>query len=43
MDMKFELVVLPVTDVDKAKAFYEAAGFNVDVDHRAGDSSGSSR
>ncbi|HET8621444.1 MAG TPA: VOC family protein [Acidimicrobiales bacterium] len=37
MDMKFELVVLPVTDVDKAKAFYESAGFNVDVDHRAGE------
>ena len=38
MDLKLELVVLPVTDVDRAKAFYESAGFNVDVDHRAGDS-----
>ena len=37
MDLKLELVVLPVTDVDRAKAFYEGAGFTVDVDHRAGD------
>ena len=37
MDLKFELVVLPVSDVDRAKAFYETAGFNVDVDHSAGD------
>ncbi|MDX3094989.1 glyoxalase [Streptomyces sp. ME01-24h] len=32
MDMKLELVVLPVTDVDRAKAFYEAAGFRLDLD-----------
>ncbi len=37
MDMKLEVVVVPVTDVDRAKAFYETVGFNVDVDHRAGD------
>src|SRR6478672_7993149 len=37
MDKKLELVVVPVTDVDRAKAFYEGAGFTVDVDHRAGD------
>jgi len=38
MDWKLELVILPVSDVDRAKAFYsEKAGFNVDVDHRAGD------
>jgi catechol 2,3-dioxygenase-like lactoylglutathione lyase family enzyme len=37
MDFKLELVVVPVSDVDRAKAFYERAGFNVDVDHRAGD------
>ncbi|HKY68847.1 MAG TPA: VOC family protein [Acidimicrobiales bacterium] len=36
MDKKLELVVLPVTDVDRAKEFYERAGFRVDVDHRAG-------
>jgi catechol 2,3-dioxygenase-like lactoylglutathione lyase family enzyme len=36
--MKLELVLLPVTDVDRAKAFYvEKAGFNLDVDHQAGD------
>jgi catechol 2,3-dioxygenase-like lactoylglutathione lyase family enzyme len=38
MDWKLELVVVPVSDVDRAKAFYETLGFNVDVDHRAGDS-----
>jgi catechol 2,3-dioxygenase-like lactoylglutathione lyase family enzyme len=37
MDMKLELVVLPVSDVDRAKAFYERAGFTVDIDHRAGE------
>ena len=37
MDLKLELVVLPVTDVDRAKDFYEKAGFRVDVDHRAGE------
>ena len=37
MEMKLELVLLPVADVDRAKAFYEQrAGFDVDVDHRAG-------
>jgi catechol 2,3-dioxygenase-like lactoylglutathione lyase family enzyme len=36
MDMKLELVLLPVTDVDRAKAFYEdKAGFKLDVDHHA--------
>ena len=39
MDFKLELVLIPVSDVDRAKAFYtEKAGFNLDVDHRAGDS-----
>lgn len=38
MDWKIELVLLPVTDVDRAKAFYsEQLGFAVHVDHRAGD------
>jgi catechol 2,3-dioxygenase-like lactoylglutathione lyase family enzyme len=37
MDMKLEVVVLPVSDVDRAKAFYEQLGFRLDVDHRAGD------
>jgi predicted enzyme related to lactoylglutathione lyase len=36
MDFKLELVLLPVSDVDRAKAFYaEKVGFNVDVDHKA--------
>ncbi len=38
MDWKLELVVLPVSDIDRAKAFYaDRVGFHVDVDHRAGD------
>ena len=38
MDWKLELVLLPVTDVDRAKTFYsEKLGFHVDVDHQASD------
>lgn len=37
MDMKLEVVVIPVTDVDRSKAYYEQFGFHCDVDHRAGD------
>lgn len=38
MDFKLELVLVPVSDVDRAKAFYtEQAGFNLDVDHRVSD------
>ncbi|MGZ4395958.1 MAG: VOC family protein [Gaiellaceae bacterium] len=38
MDWKLELVVMPVSDVDRAKAFYtEQAGFGLDVDFSAGD------
>jgi predicted enzyme related to lactoylglutathione lyase len=38
VEWKLELVVVPVSDVDRAKAFYiENAGFNLDVDHRAGE------
>ncbi len=37
MDYKLEMVLLPVTDVDRAKAFYEQAGFNLDVDHQPSD------
>ncbi len=33
MDMKLELVPMPVTDVDRAKAFYtDKVGFTLDVD-----------
>lgn len=38
MDFALELVVVPVSDVDRAKTFYiEQAGFMLDVDHRAGE------
>lgn len=37
MEYRLELVVLPVSDVDRAKAFYDRAGFRVDVDHSAGE------
>jgi len=38
MDFKLELVLVPVTDVDRAKAFYmDKAGFTLDVDHSAGE------
>jgi catechol 2,3-dioxygenase-like lactoylglutathione lyase family enzyme len=33
MDMKFEVLVLPVSDVDKAKSFYESLGWRMDIDH----------
>lgn len=33
MDMKLELVAVPVTDVDRAKDFYLQAGFVLDHDH----------
>jgi catechol 2,3-dioxygenase-like lactoylglutathione lyase family enzyme len=39
MDWKLELVAIPVSDVDRAKAFYtEKVGFNADHDHRVSDS-----
>ena len=38
MQMKLELVPIPVADVDLAKTFYaDRVGFNVDHDHRLGD------
>jgi catechol 2,3-dioxygenase-like lactoylglutathione lyase family enzyme len=38
MDMKLELIIVPVSDVDRAKAFYvEKAGFNPDQDHQVND------
>jgi catechol 2,3-dioxygenase-like lactoylglutathione lyase family enzyme len=38
MDMKLELVAVPVTDVDRAKAFYvDQVGFDADHDHRVSD------
>jgi catechol 2,3-dioxygenase-like lactoylglutathione lyase family enzyme len=38
MDFTLELVVVPVADVDRAKAFYaDRCGFNVDVDRTFGE------
>jgi predicted enzyme related to lactoylglutathione lyase len=38
MDMKLELVAIPVADVDRAKAFYtDKAGFNADHDYTVSD------
>jgi predicted enzyme related to lactoylglutathione lyase len=38
MDWKLELVAIPVSDVDRAKAFYaDKVGFNADHDHRVSD------
>jgi len=36
-EMKLELVPVPVSDVDRAKAFYEKAGFKLEVDTRPTD------
>jgi catechol 2,3-dioxygenase-like lactoylglutathione lyase family enzyme len=37
VDYKLELIVMPVADMDRAKAFYsEQVGFHVDIDHRGG-------
>jgi catechol 2,3-dioxygenase-like lactoylglutathione lyase family enzyme len=37
MDIKIELIAVPVTDVDRAKDFYVRAGFNADHDHTVSD------
>lgn len=37
MDMKLELVVVPVADVDRAKDFYLQVGFVLDHDHTVSD------
>ena len=36
-DMKLEMVVLGVSDVDRAKAFYEKLGWRCDIDIKSGD------
>jgi predicted enzyme related to lactoylglutathione lyase len=39
MDYKLELIPVPVSDVDRAKAFYvDQVGFNADHDHRVNES-----
>ena len=35
MDMKLEVLVIPASDVDRAKAFYEKLGFRLDIDYVA--------
>ncbi|MFE0631516.1 VOC family protein [Streptomyces sp. NPDC058864] len=35
MNLKLEMIVLPVSDIDRAKDFYEKAGFRLDVDYTA--------
>ena len=35
MNMKLEVVIVPVSDVDRAKAFYEKMGFRLDIDYAA--------
>jgi catechol 2,3-dioxygenase-like lactoylglutathione lyase family enzyme len=38
VDYKLELVLIPVSDVDRAKSFYvEKVGFKLDVDHQPSD------
>lgn len=37
VDMKFEIVVIPVSDVDRAKAFYSKLGWRLDADFAAGE------
>jgi catechol 2,3-dioxygenase-like lactoylglutathione lyase family enzyme len=35
MDLKLEVIVVPVSDVDRAKRFYEKLGFRLDIDYVA--------
>jgi catechol 2,3-dioxygenase-like lactoylglutathione lyase family enzyme len=37
VDMKFEIVVIPVSDVDRAKRFYGGLGWRLDADFASGD------
>jgi len=38
VDFRLELVLIPVTDIDRAKAFYvDNLGFSLDVDHNVSD------
>jgi catechol 2,3-dioxygenase-like lactoylglutathione lyase family enzyme len=37
VDMKLEIVVIPVSDVDRVKAFYSGLGWRLDADFAAGD------
>jgi catechol 2,3-dioxygenase-like lactoylglutathione lyase family enzyme len=37
MEMKLEVAVVPVSDVDRAKAFYEGLGWRMDIDYGNGE------
>ena len=37
VDMKIEIVVIPVSDADRAKSFYETLGWRLDIDYSVGD------
>ncbi|HLG81897.1 MAG TPA: VOC family protein [Bradyrhizobium sp.] len=37
LDLKLEIVVIPVSDVDRAKAFYARLGWRLDADYASGD------
>jgi uncharacterized protein GlcG (DUF336 family)/predicted enzyme related to lactoylglutathione lyase len=37
LDMKLEIVVIPVSDVDRAKKFYSDLGWRLDIDYASGD------
>jgi catechol 2,3-dioxygenase-like lactoylglutathione lyase family enzyme len=37
VDMKLEVVVIPVSDIDRAKEFYESLGWRLDADKTSGD------
>ena len=37
VDMKLEVVTIPVSDVDRAKKFYEGLGWRLDADFTTGD------
>ena len=37
MDMKLEVVLIPVSDIDRAKTFYRSIGFQEDFDYSSGD------
>src|SRR5580658_7518117 len=39
LDMKLEVVVIPISDVDRAKDFYSRLGWRLDADRAAGENS----
>ena len=33
MNLKLEVIVIPVSEIDRTKAFYEKLGFRLDIDY----------